>query len=45
MRAGKEGYECKLHVQKKRELAIINSSTPVINSFLTNGNINIISDG
>ncbi|CAK59555.1 unnamed protein product (macronuclear) [Paramecium tetraurelia] len=45
MRAGKEGYECKLHAQKKRELAIINSSRPVINSFLTNGNINIISDG
>ncbi|CAD8198667.1 unnamed protein product [Paramecium octaurelia] len=45
MRAGKAGSECKLHIQKKRELAIINSSTPVIYSFLTNGNINIISNG
>ncbi|CAD8197790.1 unnamed protein product [Paramecium pentaurelia] len=45
MRAGKEGYECQLQVQKKRELAIINSKRPVIYSFLTNGNINIISNG
>ncbi|CAD8119476.1 unnamed protein product [Paramecium sonneborni] len=45
MRAGKIGIECELHVEKKSQLAIINTSSPIIYSFLTNGNINTISHG
>lgn len=45
MRAGKEDYECELYVEKNRELAILNTSSPIIYSFLTNGNINIILNG
>ena len=45
MKAGKEGYECELHVEKKSDIAIVNLSSPITYSFLTNGNINIISNG